>query len=217
MGTSTKTAPSGLRAKKKQQTQAEIVENAIQQFRERGVRGARLGEVAKASRVSAATLFNYFPNKGMLAEAWVRGEIDELLIDASRNPGDHGLRSAMRSLCQQLAPLVSTDRGVRLEAWEESGRAPRAALSPRHPFVLALGREQERERVRGDISAVALGEMLVDAIEGGVIAGLQGSGDATALAKALRVRVDLILDGARKKNERVAAPAAGSSKRPARR
>jgi hypothetical protein len=55
--------------------------------------------------------------------------------------------------------------------------------------------------------------MLIDAIEGGMIAGLHRKDDEAALAKTLRARVDLILDGARKRNERVAAPSAGSSVR----
>ena len=77
---STENPKSGLRAKKKRETEAAILANAIAQFRERGVRGALLGEVARASRISPATLFNYFPNKGALAEAWIRGEIDEMLV-----------------------------------------------------------------------------------------------------------------------------------------
>ncbi len=217
MTNSTKRATSGLRAQKKHQTEAEILANAIGQFRERGVRGSRLAEVARASRVSTATLFNYFPNKGALAEAWIRGEIDEVLVNVSLAPGDHGLRSALRSVCRRLASLVSQDRPVRIEAWRESGRAPAAPLSWQHPLVLALGREQKRERVRGDISAQALGEMLVDAIEGGMIAGLQRKENEGELANTLRARVDLILDGARKRNERVAAPAVGPSAGPARR
>jgi AcrR family transcriptional regulator len=209
MRNATKTVISGLRAKKKRETRSGILANAIEHFRERGVRNARLSEVAHASHVSPATLFNYFPNKGSLAEAWVRGEIDELLVNTSRELGDHGLRSAMRGLCRQLASLASRDRSVRLEAWGESGRAPSEPLSSRHPLVVALGREQERERVRGDISARALGEMLIDAIEGGVIAGLEKEDSEAELAKTIRARVDLILDGARKKNERVAAPSVG--------
>jgi AcrR family transcriptional regulator len=120
---STKSATSGLRATKKQQTEAEILANAIGQFREHGVRGALLADVARASRVSPATLFNYFANKGALAEAWIRGEIDEVLVNVSRDLGDHGLRPAMRSLCRRLANQVSEDRPVRLQAWRESGRS----------------------------------------------------------------------------------------------
>jgi len=193
------TATPGLRARKMRQTESEILANAIRQFREQGVRGAQLSQIAEASRV--------------LAEAWIRGEIDELLVNGSRDLGDHGLRSAMRSLCRELASLVARDRSARLEAWREAGRAPSERLSSRHPLVTALSREQERERVRGDISARALGEMLIDAIEGGVIAGLQREDDEAEFAKMLRKRVDLILDGARKKNERVAAPSAGLARR----
>jgi AcrR family transcriptional regulator len=213
MSHSVRSARSGLRAEKKEQTEARILANAIAQFRSRGVRGAGLAEVARQSRVSAATLFNYFPTKGALAEAWVRREIDEMLETASRDLGDHGLRSAMRNLCRQLASLVSQDRAVRLEAWSESGRAMAAPLSSNHPLVLALGREQERDRVRRDIPAQTLGEMLIDAIEGGMISCLRGEANEAEFARTLRARVDLILDGARKKNERVAAPTAGAPRR----
>jgi hypothetical protein len=51
-----------------------------------------------------------------------------------------------------------------------------------------------------------MAEMLVDAIESGLIAGLRADISESDLAAALRARVDLILDGARKRNERVAAP-----------
>jgi AcrR family transcriptional regulator len=211
MSPSTKTAGSSLRAEKRQQTETEILANAIAQFCDRGVRGTMLAEVARESRVSAATLFNYFPNKGTLAEAWVRGEIDRVLVNISRDLGDHGLRSGMRNLCRELASLVSQDRLVRLEAWRESGRARLEPLSRSHPLVLALGREQQRERVRGDLSARAIGQMLIDAIEAGMIAGLQSEQNEKELAKTMRVRVDLILDGARKRNERVTAPMPSST------
>jgi AcrR family transcriptional regulator len=210
---SSEKAVSGLRARKKQQTAADILANAIALFREKGVRGALLSEVARDSHVSPATLFNYFPNKGSLAGAWVRGEIEDVLVKAAQDLGDHGMRSAMRDVCRRLASLGLQKRSIRLEAWREAGRAPSVPLSVRHPIVLAIGREQERERVRGDISAQALGEMLIDAIEGGLIAGLRGQETEAELAKAVQARVDLILDGARKKNERVAAPATRSGAR----
>ena len=212
MTTSEKPAKTGLRARKKEQTEAEILANAIAYFCERGVRSTSLAGVARKSGVSTATLFNYFPTKSALAEAWIRGEIDEALATVFHDPGDHGLRSAMRNLCRRLARVVSQDGPVRLEAWRESGRAPVAPLSSSHPIVMALCREQERERVRRDISAQALGEMLIEAIEGGMISGLRGKESEAEYARILRSRVDLILDGARKKNERVAAPKADSAR-----
>ena len=57
---------------------------------------------------------------------------------------------------------------------------------------------------------------MLDAIEGGVIAGVIGvaeneaDGDAARItvAEAVQRRVDLVLDGARKRNERVRLPPA---------
>jgi hypothetical protein len=66
--------------------------------------------------------------------------------------------------------------------------------------------EQERARLRADLSARALAEMIAEAVEGGLISGLRESSDVKQFAAALRSRIDLVLDGARKRNERVSAP-----------
>ena len=73
--------------------------------------------------------------------------------------------------------------------------------------------KQKRERVRGDLGPDTLAEIIVDALEGGLIEGLRRASDVGAAAdpaslieQALRARLDLALDGARKRNERVRAP-----------
>ncbi len=207
------TVIAGLRNRKRRRTSELLLSTAVGQFMEKGVRGARLGEIAKKSEISQATLFNYFPNKASLAEAWVRGEIDDALAQVLEDLGDRGLRAAMRRLCRQLA-LANQDpkaQRVRLEAWREAGRAKGAASRDRNPLEQALAHEQESERVRGDLSAGILAEMLVDAIEAGVISGLRAQSTEAALAGSLQARVDLVLDGARKKNERVVAPSAAAT------
>jgi AcrR family transcriptional regulator len=198
----------GLRERKRRQTKKQILEQAIDVFRREGIRSAHLGEIARLSQVSQATLFNYFPNKGALAEAWVRGEIDSALEQSSTDFAGRGLRAAMRAFCQRVADLASArdDREVRLEAWRESGRARARSIDAWPPLVQALQRWQQSERVRGDIDALTMAEMLMEAIESGLIAGLRRPLSGSDLAKGLRARVDLLLDGARKRNERVAAP-----------
>ena len=68
------------------------------------------------------------------------------------------------------------------------------------------------------VSAGEITALLVDAVEGALVGELErvaGSGravDERALDGALRARVDLVLDGARKRNERVRAP--GTPTRP---
>jgi len=210
MSRPTQIKPEGLRERKRRETEAHILSQAIESFRKQGIRAANLGEIASASRVSQATLFNYFSNKGELAEAWVRGEIDRALVRATPQLSGRGLRSALRILCGQVAELVSerTDHAIRLEAWREAGRLGSKALDPAHPLVETIRRWQESERVRADVDAAAIAEMLMEAIEGGLIAALRQELGAAELTNVLRSRVDLILDGARKRNERVIAPSA---------
>lgn len=208
MNSPTVAAASGLRARKRRETRHQILVEAVRVFRRRGIRAAHLGEIAQASEVSPATLFNYFPNKGALAEAWVRGEIEATFRHADANLRQRGLRSAIGQCCHQLAGLVSAeaDQPIRLEAWCEAGRAPKQFIDVTHPLVESLRHWQESERVRADIEALTMAEMLLEAVEGGLIDGLRRELNAHDLEKGLRVRVDLLLDGVRKRNERVAAP-----------
>ena len=200
---------SGLRQDKKQRTRAEILANAVAIFLDRGIRGTRLADVARASRVSPATLFNYFPTKAALAEAWVRGEVEAALARMAREIGDHGLRAALRRLCRGLAGWDEAEREARQQAWAEAGRARTRSRPEDSPLVGILRREQERDRVRSDLSAGLLAEMLTDAIESGLIAGLRVDAEPSERARRLQARVDLVLDGIRKRNERVRLPRTG--------
>jgi len=100
-------AGSGLRERKRRQTREAILAQAIGVFRRQGIRPAHLGEIAQLSEVSQATLFNYFANKGALAEAWVRGEVESALEESSSDLAERGLRSAMRIFCRRVAEVVS--------------------------------------------------------------------------------------------------------------
>jgi len=197
---------SGLRTTKKQRTRATILANAIALFQKQGIRATRSAQIAAASQVSAATLFNYFATKNDLAEAWVRGEIRTTLEELARGQADRGLRPGLRASCRRLAESSCQQRGLRLEAWRSAGRAPAESLSQTELLVSFIEREQQRARLRADLPASALAEMLIEALEGGLIAGLRASGDVSEVAAQIRVRVDLVLDGARKRNERVSAP-----------
>ncbi|MCP4904633.1 MAG: TetR/AcrR family transcriptional regulator [bacterium] len=212
------------RASKKARTRERILANAIALFSDRGIRRTRLAEVASASQISEATLFNYFPTKGRLAEAWVRGEVAAILarVIADSLDRDGSLRSAIRAACREIAGISILEPALRFEAWQEVGRAVGTPQTEEGLLAVGLRAEQKRERVRADIPAVDLAEILQDAIEGGLIAGLRnrvdlGEGTATGapdeadLFRAIRSRVDLVLDGFRKRNERVSAPAPRSA------
>jgi AcrR family transcriptional regulator len=194
------------RARKKQRTRENILANAISLFRSAGIRSTRSIEIAAASEVSPATLFNYFATKNDLAEAWVRGEIRDHLGVVARDAGDSGVRSPLRGCCLGLAEESCPERELRLEAWRHAGRSVADSGRTDAAIERVIGREQERGRLRADVSAVALAEMLGDALEGGLITGLRESDDPKHVAAVMRARIDLVLDGARKRNERVSPP-----------
>ncbi len=196
----------GLRATKKRRTFEDILANGVALFREQGFRGTRTEQIAKASSVSAATLFNYFPTKAALAEAWVRGESDRAVERSASEFEARGLRPALRAACRALAGQVADAPALRLEAWRATGRAREQALSASHPLIAGILREQSQERIRQDLPATLLAELILDAIESGVVEGLRLEHSAENLARGLQARVDLILDGARKRNERVGLP-----------
>ncbi len=208
----------GLRETKKQRTRHEILTNAIALFREQGVRAVRSAAIAEASQVSPATLFNYFPSRNILAGAWVRGELIELLLAEIREAEAGGLRGGLRRACRELARIVLADPAARLEAWQIASRSlDPVGVELRDRIAARIGSEQQGGRLRSDLAASEIASLLLDAAEGALIQGLEsvvlagGSRDEEALASALRARVDLVLDGARKRNERVAAPGARAS------
>ncbi|MHA7837791.1 MAG: TetR/AcrR family transcriptional regulator [bacterium] len=210
-------------ASRKARTRRSMIENAIALFREKGVRAARAAEIAEASGVSTATLFNYFSNRSLLAEAWVREELMGTLaapwIGKAAPPG---LWAGLRRACRELARISAPYPETRLEAWRSVGRAsPPQDLRAgelRAPLEARVVLEQDAQRLRGDLPAREITALLVDAVEGALVGELErvaGSGravDEKALDGALRARVDLVLDGARKRNERVRAP--GTPTRP---
>lgn len=209
-----------LRASKKQQTRSDLLANAIALFRRKGIRATRSAEISAAAGVSPATLFNYFPTKNDLADAWVRGELAEQLTALERAKGDRSLRAALRELCREIAAANWPERQVRFQAWRAAGRAPADRSEGLRPLKAWVGREQGKGRLRSDLPSETLADMVLEALESGLVQGIQpdegraaedlqdpgrsgGAGSAGELSDLLRARVDLVLDGARKKNERV--------------
>ncbi len=209
------TAP---RPGKRARTRALLLANAIALFRDRGFTETKLADVARAADVAPATLYNHFPSRAALAGAWVRGEIEEASQEAARQVVDdeRGLRAGMRGLCRAIARTNAPETALRLEAWKE---AARVRAEPAAALVRAIEIEQRREHVRADRPAAALADLLLDAIEGGLVSGLRALDASSAvnaekpLAVEIQARVDLVLDGARKRNERVRAESARGATR----
>ena len=208
------------RSTKRERTRAKLLANAVALFRAKGVRETKLAEIAQASEVAPATLFNHFPSRADLAAGWLRGEIEAEATRAASavREGERGLRASVRSLCRNLARQSSDAPGIRWSAWQE---APRLRPDPVAGLRDAFALEQQREHVRADQTPEALAELLADAIEGGLVEGLHAAIEteesdprarARLISAPLQARVDLVLDGARKRNERVRPGALAASR-----
>ncbi|MAI79411.1 MAG: hypothetical protein CL917_10755 [Deltaproteobacteria bacterium] len=204
-----------LRQKKQRQQRAEIIENAVALFRLHGVQDVRTADIAHRCEISEATFFNYFASQNALLREWASDFLELELSRISTRTAEGGtLRRAIRSTSDDLAQLVTQDLPLQTAAWSRV-----CAGYPDPAFVGARGREedrdsaltlilraQERGECRSDVEASHLASLLR-----GVMASTLASWLATptkdrpfTLQENLVQACDLLLDGFRKRNERVA-------------
>ncbi len=188
----------GLRETKKQKIRASIIENAIALFREHGFETTTVREISVACELSEATFFNYFPTKDAVLSAWAHGVVEGHL-DVEGGPGNRGLRPVLRGLCDSLASAIEGDRDFAARAWV---RARLPAGSPEVAARLAKA-AQDAGQLRRDLSARQLGGILYVSICGTIADWLSRDEPRGPLASELRRATDLVLDGARRRNERV--------------
>ncbi len=192
----------GLREAKKQKVRRSIIENAVALFRERGFESAKVRDIAESAEISEATFFNYFPTKDAVLSAWAHGLVAGAFgrVDAGR-----GIRPVLRRVCDDLADRVEADRAFARRAWR---RARLAAGGATPDVTRVVEAAQEAGLLRRDLSARQLGDILYAAICGTIVSWLEREAPAGSLAAELRRGVDLVLDGARRRNERVRPGAA---------
>ncbi len=199
----------GLREAKKQRIRLDIIENAIALFRERGFEATKVREIAEAAEISEATFFNYFPTKDAVLSDWAHACVSEPLQRAAEI-GERGVRPALRMICVDLAARIEADRAFAARAWE---RARLTAPGSPAALLALLEEGQQGGQLRRDLSARQLGEILYAAVSGTICSWLERAAPDGSLAPELRRSVDLVLDGARRRNERV-RPGAGASAQP---
>ena len=201
----------GLRDEKQRRQRQEIIENAIALFRSRGFESVRVREIARACRLSDATFFNYFTNKEAVLREWAAAELDASLLPGKRAAEAGSLRRVVRAWAAECSRRVEADRPMMAEAWsrvrlgdlvlpvaEARGRAPR---SPKAAELIRAA--QDAELVRGDFDPETLAGLIRTALAGAVGQWLAAPGSPGPLEPLLVRATDLVLDGARKRNERV--------------
>lgn len=199
----------GLRADKKLRTRLLIIENAIALFRERGIEAARVRDIAAASDVSEATFFNYFATRDALVSEWVHGQVTACFSEVEGSARAGTLRRTVRQAAQQLAHSLERERPLLGDLWRRARLVTDPDPSaPPSATTRCVAAAQEREEVRRDIPAEELGRLLEAALLSSAAGWLERADPSEPAAPALLRAVDLVLDGSRRRNERVRAPAA---------
>ncbi len=207
-----------LREEKQRRQRDLILENAIALFRERGFEAVRVHDIARESVVSDATFFNYFSNKEALLREWAERVFEP---PSPASGGRAPLRRAVRAWTADLAEKVEADPEMMRLAWSRVRTAdfvqPRPPVRGREPRpaapMLLIEDAQAHGEVRKDLDAATLALLLQGGLATCLAAWLAApeGGSGESLRRRLSRAADLILDGFRKRNERVSAPVGSSS------
>ncbi len=211
----------GHRIDKQRRQRAEIIANTIALSREVGPEAVRVRDVVARSNISDATFFNYFAGKDAVLREWLEDLVDETLRAAGSSgaePGAQrrGLRRALRALAADLAVHAAADTRTFAYALD----AARFVALADESETLARGRPRRansalelvedaraRGEIRADVPAYEVAGMLRAVVLAALANGLRGSPlPARELAARVRAAADVLLDGLRKRNERVRAP-----------
>ena len=211
-----------LRTRKQRQQRADIIANAIALFGERGVRDVRASEIAARCDISEATFFNYFAGKDALLREWAQDVLDEELTRVARRMGEGGtLRRAIRVAVEDVARRVASEPALHSAAWtrlsvlhpDPATRGARGREEGPDPALELVTQAQARGECRTDVDAQQLAALLRVVLISSLAGALDEADEADGPVEArLGKACDLLLDGFRKRNERVThAGSSGSS------
>jgi AcrR family transcriptional regulator len=193
----------GLREDKRRRLRAAVIENAVALFRDRGFDAITVRQVAHRCDISEATFFNHFPTKDAVLSQWAYDELDRAFDAAA---GASSLRQMLRDVAEALGEAAARDPAFAALAWQRARIAHLEAPASAIPLIEAAQRAGE---LRRDVPALELAKLFagiaaitlatgLDAARAGAEADV-----ARALATRLRQALDLVLDGSRRRHERV--------------
>jgi AcrR family transcriptional regulator len=191
----------GLRERKRQRLHETIIENAVALFRESGFEAVTVRQIAGRCEISEATFFNHFPTKDAVLSRWAYRELDRAFASAATA----SLRQTLRHVAARLPRALAAEPRIAALAWSRARlshlRAPDSAI----PLIEAA---QQRGELRRDVGAAELARLFAG-VAALTIATFLDVSDPGAeetsdrLAVRLREALDLVLDGARRRHERV--------------
>jgi AcrR family transcriptional regulator len=202
----------GLRERKKQQTRQQILEVALELFRERGYDDTRVQDIIERTDISEGTFFNYFPTKDALLHDFALVQVD-LYRGALRHELDAANVSVpdrVRELMRAAAIAIGQDRDfqaivyTRSDLFNASGLLERRTKLMYDDLAELFRIGQERGELRADIEPMQLAEVLTGIYHLTTINWLTGwwPNEREELEPRLLRAVDLFLAGCRPPQKR---------------
>ena len=203
---------SGLREAKKLRVRARIIETAIELFRAQGYEQTRVFDITSAAELSEATFFNYFPAKDAVLGAWVQDWLGQAFEARAGAAASGSIRRPIREAVREIAQRVVSEREFMTDVWR------RVRWSSRDDFALTsasqstgaqrlLAAAQSHGHLRRDVLPEQLAEILTGTLfatlAGWLAVSARGEAPPEDLETRLLRAVDLLLDGSRRRNERV--------------
>ncbi len=214
----------GLRADKQRAQRVALLENAFAYMCEHDGALPTIAELARSCRVSDATVFNYVGHRDALRSEWAHRNLCER-CEAVAEAGGGSLRRAVRHVTRDLRDQLEARPAVWLGVWAAAtpvdpgiGRPGGPAPGEEDAGLVALMRAaRDRGEVRADVPLEVQARALVAAWLGALSREARLAEGAPLGDEAWRrvaAAIELVLDGLRKRNERVrvgAARAAGAA------
>ncbi|MEE3329427.1 MAG: helix-turn-helix domain-containing protein [Myxococcota bacterium] len=199
----------GLREKKKQRQREAILAAAVELSRVRGFDALRVRDLIAELEISEATFFNYFPSKAALLDTWLEDELARAF--ASDLDEKRSLRAALRMRVRRLAEQARRCDGIGATAWYSARIQIAARLAtPRCDLAREFEAAREAGDLRRDAEPALLAEWLVGSVAVAISSALSTERDPVVAALG---SADLILDGARRRHERVRLGASATQPR----
>lgn len=202
----------GLRLDKQRRQRREILENAFAFLLESGGRLPTMAELARRSRISDATLFNYVGQRDALLAEWAHRDLGDRCRAAAQEGGS--LRRTLRRAGRDLRARLEAEPAVWTAIWAAATPTDPAVGRPGGPepgaegaaLVACVRVAQDRGEVRADVDADVLAQALTATWLGALAREARRADSSRLDADAWRrvdAAVELVLDGLRKRNERV--------------
>jgi AcrR family transcriptional regulator len=198
----------GRRERRRAETQARILDAALELFSTRGYGETTVEEITETADVGKGTFFNYFPTKDALLAAIFETVGRQFTQLRTTIPETQDVRAALTEFAHNLmrmlirAPkIVHSFYGIALTDPAVGSRLYAVILQARQTVVAMLEHGQQLGQVRKDIAAPVLGRTLQQSIFGTQI--LWGFSSGEDLHEWLDVTLEIFWRGAQVKQGEV--------------